>query len=56
MIKSIGYRYRIYGLISVKPTNVLLMLDYGPSNATFEPFNYAFTLNTMFGMVWSSQN
>jgi hypothetical protein len=47
MIKSIGDDYSIYGLIIVKLQFFLLMLDYGLSNATFEPLNYAFTLNTM---------
>jgi hypothetical protein len=51
MIESIGDDYRIYGLIIVKLQIVLLMLDYGLSNATFEPLNYAFTFNTMFVMV-----
>jgi len=44
MIKSIGDTYRIYGLIIVKITKKLLVLDYGLSNATFETPNHAFTL------------
>jgi len=43
MIKSIGDNYRIYGLIIVKTTKKLLMLNYGLSNAIIEPFNHAFT-------------
>jgi hypothetical protein len=50
MIKSIGDNYRIYGLIIVKLVKKLLMLNYGFSNTTFEPFNYVFTCNTMFGV------
>jgi hypothetical protein len=34
MIKSIGDNYRIYGLITVKTTKKLLMLDYGFLNTT----------------------
>jgi hypothetical protein len=44
MIKSIRDNYSIYGLILVKTANFLLLLDYGLSNATFEPPNHAFTL------------
>jgi hypothetical protein len=39
MIKIIGDNYRIYCLILKKS----LLLDYGLSNATFEPLNHAFT-------------
>ncbi len=42
-IKSIGDNYRIYGLIIVKTIKKLLMIDYGLSNATFEPPNHVFT-------------
>jgi hypothetical protein len=42
MIKNIGDNYRIYGLIIVKTTKTLLVLDYGLSNATFETPNHAF--------------
>jgi hypothetical protein len=45
MIKNIGVNYRIYGLIIVKTIEKSLMLDYGLSNATFEPFNQAFILH-----------
>jgi hypothetical protein len=51
MIKSIGGNYWVYGLIIVKLQKHLPMLDYELSNATFDPLNYAFALNTMFGMV-----
>jgi hypothetical protein len=34
--------YRIYGLIIVRITKKLIMLDYGFSNATFEPLNHVF--------------
>jgi len=54
MIKSIGDNYSIYGLINVKPAKKIA--NVRPSNTTFESFNYAFTFNTMFVMVWSSQN
>jgi len=50
MIKSTGDNYRIYGLIIVKLVKKLLMLNYGFSNTTFEPLNYVFTYNTMFGV------
>jgi hypothetical protein len=43
MIKIIGDNYKIYGLIIVKTAKNLLMLDYGLSNATFEPPNHAFS-------------
>jgi hypothetical protein len=42
MIKTIRGNYTIYGLIIVKTTKKLLMLDYGLSNATFKPPNHAF--------------
>jgi hypothetical protein len=42
MIKSIGDKYRIYGLIIVKIVKKSLMLDYGLSNATFETLNHVF--------------
>jgi hypothetical protein len=46
MIKSIGDNYRIYGSIILKKLQKkLLMLNYGLSNATFEPPNHAFTLS-----------
>jgi hypothetical protein len=41
MIKSIRKNYRIYGLIIVKIAKKLV-LDYGLSNATFEPPNHDF--------------
>jgi hypothetical protein len=41
MIKSTWVNYRIYGLIIVKITKKSLVLDYGLSNATFEPTNHA---------------
>ncbi len=44
MIKSIGDNYRIYGLIIVKTTKKLHMLNYALSNATFETLNTAFIL------------
>jgi hypothetical protein len=40
MIKIIGDNNRIYGLIIVKTAKILLMLDYGLSNATFETPNH----------------
>jgi hypothetical protein len=46
MIKSIGDNYKIYGLIIIKTTKKSsLVLDYGLSNAIFEPPNHAFTLH-----------
>jgi hypothetical protein len=42
MIKNTRVNYRIYGLIIVKIAKKLLVLDYGLSNATFEPPNHAF--------------
>jgi hypothetical protein len=42
MIKNVADNYRIYGLIIVKITNTLLVLNYGFSNATFETSNHAF--------------
>ncbi len=42
MIKNIGDNHRIYGFIIVKIANKLLVLDYGFSNAIFEPPNHAF--------------
>jgi beta-lactamase superfamily II metal-dependent hydrolase len=42
MIKNIGDNYRIYGLIIIKITKKLLVLDYGLSNATFETPNHVF--------------
>jgi hypothetical protein len=42
MIKKIEDNYRIYGLLIVKTTKKLLVLDYGLSNATFETPNHAF--------------
>jgi hypothetical protein len=45
MIKNIRDSYRIYGLIIIKTTKKLLMLDYGLSNATFETPNHVFALN-----------
>jgi hypothetical protein len=42
MIKNIGDNYRIYGLITVKIVKKSIMLDYGLSNAIFEPPNHAF--------------
>jgi hypothetical protein len=57
MIKSIGVNYRIYGLIIVKIAKQLLVLDYGLSNATFEPPNHAFAqifsciLNLSWGLI-----
>jgi len=44
MIKNIGDNYKIYGLIIFETIKKLLMLEYGISNATFEPPNHAFTL------------
>jgi len=44
MVKSIGDNYRIYGLIIVKTTKKLLMLEYKLSNVSFETPNCAFTL------------
>jgi hypothetical protein len=44
MIKNIKDNSIIYGLIIVKTNYFLLVLDYGLSNATFEPPNHAFTL------------
>jgi hypothetical protein len=44
MIKSTGDNYRTYGLIIAKTAKEPLMLDYGISNATFEPPNHAFIL------------
>jgi hypothetical protein len=44
MINSIWDNYRIYGLIIVKITKKLLMLNYGLSNATFKTPNHAFAL------------
>jgi hypothetical protein len=44
MIKSIKDNCIIYGLIIFKTIIFLLVLDYGLSNATFEPPNHAFTL------------
>jgi hypothetical protein len=44
MIKIMGDNYRIYGLMIVKTTKKPLVLDYGISNATFEPPNHAFIL------------
>jgi hypothetical protein len=44
MIKSMGDNYRTYGLIIAKTTKKLLILDYGISDATFEPPNHAFIL------------
>jgi hypothetical protein len=44
MIKIIGDNYRIYGLIIAKNSKKLLVLNYGFSNATFEPLNHAFAL------------
>jgi hypothetical protein len=41
MFKNIGDTYRIYGLIIVKTTKNLIMLDYGLSNTIFEPLNHA---------------
>ncbi len=39
-----GDNYRIYGLIIIKiAKKKTLMLNYGLSNATFEPPNHAFT-------------
>jgi len=46
MIKCIGDNYRIYGLIIVKTTKKLLVLDYGFSNAIFETPNHVFALNS----------
>jgi hypothetical protein len=43
MIKNIGDKYRIYGLIIVKIVKKSLVLDYGLSNSTFETPNHAFT-------------
>jgi hypothetical protein len=43
MIKNIGDNYRIFGLIIVKIAKKSLVLNYGLSNATFEPPNHAFT-------------
>jgi len=40
MNKIIEDNYRIYGLIIVKNAKRLLVLDYGLSNATFEPPNH----------------
>jgi hypothetical protein len=37
-----GDNYMTYGLIIVKTTKKSLLLDYGLSNATFEPHNHAF--------------
>jgi hypothetical protein len=42
MIKNIGDNYRTYGLIIVKTAKNLLVLNYGLSNAIFEPLNHAF--------------
>jgi hypothetical protein len=42
MIKSIKDNYRIHGLIIVKTTKKLLVLDYGLSNATFDTSNHAY--------------
>jgi hypothetical protein len=52
MIKSIGDNYKIYGLIIVKIIKKSLMLDYGFSNATFEPPNHVFALE---GLVINNQ-
>jgi hypothetical protein len=46
MIKIIGDKYRIYGLIIVKTTKKLLVLDYGLSNATFETSNHALAMSS----------
>jgi hypothetical protein len=43
MIKNIKGNDRIYGLIIVKIAKKSLVLDYGLSNAIFEPSNHAFT-------------
>jgi hypothetical protein len=40
--KNIEDNYKIYGLIIVKTTKKLLVLDYGLLNATFEAPNHAF--------------
>jgi hypothetical protein len=45
MIKSIRDSYRIYGLIIIKTTKKLLMLNYGLSNVTFETLNHVIALN-----------
>jgi hypothetical protein len=47
MIEIIRDNYRIYGLIIVKITKRLLVLDYGFSNVTFETPNRAFTHETI---------
>jgi hypothetical protein len=48
MIKSIVVIYRIYDLIIIKNIKKSLVLDYGFSNVTFEPFNHAFTFHPFF--------